>query len=386
MSAIRMRRSREPTRRSRVCSILRTRFIASWAATSPSASRAASRIIDMALDQNLTSQNLPRKSSIAIDRRRFMEGAAVIAGFQAAMPDEAFAASSGRGQSTDGSSRLPDGSEFPRWEQSLTFSKTYYVDNTSNSADDSGPGDRSRPFRTIGKAAELLQPGERVVIATGVYRECVRPARGGTGPSRMISYEAAPGAKVYIRGSEVLKDGWERTTTQYRPRGANAPASPEVTVWRHQLDTAMFPDLYNPFALPSVMRSWAWLDPTIADMGPYLRRRGLVFANGKPLEPMEQLAELAMPDLPPMPDFTVPPRSMFGMPPRRRGGPIMQEVGGSPTARFWTENSGRAIYIRLESGTPADQLIEITTRENAFLPVKSGTSYIRIKGLTFQHV
>lgn len=342
----------------------------------------------MALDQKLgvASEGLLRKSSTAIDRRRFMESAAVIASLQATMPSYAFAASPGRGKSTDGSSRLPDGTEFSRWEQPLSFSKTYYVDNTSPGADDNGPGDRSRPFRTIGKAAEVLQPGERVVIAAGIYRECVRPARGGTGPSRMISYEAAPGAKVYIRGSEVLKDGWERSTVQYRPRGANAPTSPEVTVWRYQFKPSMFPDLYNPFALSSIMRSWAWLDPTIADMGPYLRRRGLVFADGKPLEPMEQLAELAMPELPPVPDFTVPPKSMFGMPPRRRGGPIMQEIGGAPTARFWTENSGRAIYVRLESGTPADQLIEVTTRENAFLPVKSGTSYIRIKGLTFQHV
>ncbi len=104
--------------------------------------------------------------------------------------------------------RLADGTEFPRWEQSLKFTRTYYVDNGAPNADDTGPGDKERPFRTIGKAAELLEPGERVVIASGIYRECVRPARGGTGPGRMISYEAAPGANVHIRGSEILKDGW----------------------------------------------------------------------------------------------------------------------------------------------------------------------------------
>ena len=81
-------------------------------------------------------------------------------------------------------SRLPDGTEFASWEQPLTFSKTYYVDNTSSAADDNGPGDKARPFRTINKAAQLLQPGERVVIAAGTYRECVRPARGGAGPTQ----------------------------------------------------------------------------------------------------------------------------------------------------------------------------------------------------------
>jgi len=104
--------------------------------------------------------------------------------------------------------RLPDGTAYAAWEQPLTFSKTYYVDNGDAKADDNGPGTKARPFRTINRAAQLLQPGERVVIASGVYRECVRPARGGTSPAQMISYEAAPGAKVVIKGSEVLKDGW----------------------------------------------------------------------------------------------------------------------------------------------------------------------------------
>ena len=69
----------------------------------------------------------------------------------------------------------------------LTFSKTYHVDNSSAKADDNGPGTSEQPYRTINKAAQVLQPGERVVIASGACRECVRPARGGTGPTQMIS-------------------------------------------------------------------------------------------------------------------------------------------------------------------------------------------------------
>ena len=59
---------------------------------------------------------------------------------------------------------MPDGLEFPSWERPLQFSKTYYVDGNSPRADDAGPGTKERPFRTIGKAADVLQPGERVVI------------------------------------------------------------------------------------------------------------------------------------------------------------------------------------------------------------------------------
>jgi hypothetical protein len=322
-----------------------------------------------------------------IDRRRFLgyaAGAAAMASLGAGL----FARGQGAAAQTGaGDARLPDGTPYAAWEQPLTFSKTYYVDNQDRNADDEGPGTEARPFRTINKAAQVLQPGERVVIASGTYRECVRPARGGTSPSQMISYEAAPGAKVFIKGSEVLKDGWERVAapTGFGGRGRGGPAQPPVTTWRYTFTGALFPDAYQPFALPSIMGSWQWLDPRTVDMGPFLRRRGLVFADGQPLEPVEQQRELAAPRLQPYPDFTVPMQGQNGLPARRRGGPIMQEVGGSSDARVWVEESGQGIHIRLPSGTPADHEIEVTTRQAVFVPAQAGASFIRLKGLTFQH-
>ena len=342
----------------------------------------------------------PQQSGVPgrrFDRRHFLEcvaaaGAAVsfgrgviAAGRNEAVPRAGQASPVG----TSGDSRLPDGTAYAAWEQPLTFSKTYYVDNGDANADDNGPGTKARPFRTINKAAQVLQPGERVVIASGTYRECVRPARGGTSPSLMISYEAAPGAKVVITGSEVLKDGWVQVAVPagFGPggRAGGPPAQPPVTTWRYEFTSALFPDAYQPFALPSIMGSWSWLDPRVVDMGPFLRRRGLVFVDGKPLEPVEQQRELAAPRLQPFPDFTVPAQPQNGLPPRRRGGPIMQEVGGSSDARVWVDTSGQAIQIRLASGTPADHVIEATTRQATFVPAQSGASFIRIKGLSLQH-
>jgi len=331
----------------------------------------------------VTVEDRPPDRDRGFDRRTFLERTALlasIAGLGSGAWSEACAAQA------RSNARLPDDSEFPLWEQPLTFTKTYYVDNQSRNANDAGPGDKEHPFRTIGKAAEVLQQGERVVIASGIYRECVRPARGGTGPTQMISYEAAPGAKVYIRGSEVLKDGWERASIPTFPGAPVSSSRADAAIWRHELPEALFPDAYNPFAVPSIMGSWEWLDPTKTDMGPYLRRRGLVFADGMPLEPMEQLRELVIPNLPPMPDFTRPPVPQNGLPGRRRGGAIMQEIGGSPTARFWTDYSGTAVYVRLASGAPAEHLMEVTTRQHALLPMHSGIGFIRVKGLTFQHV
>ena len=282
--------------------------------------------------------------------------------------------------------RLPDGSAYASWEQPLTFSKTYYVDNESAGADDDGPGTKARPFRTINKAAQVLQPGERVVIAAGTYRECVRPLRGGANPAQMISYEAAPGAKVIVKGSEVLKDGWQQETvpiTRFNPANPSGQVTGPIA-WRHELTGAMFPDAYNPFGLPSAPGDRSWLDTKAVDMGPYFRRRGLVFVDGKPLEPMEQLRELAAAQLPGPPPANQP-LPQTGKPARIRGGPIMQEIGGSRDARFWVENSGEAIHVRIPADSPAEHTVEITTREQVFASAQKGLAYIRVKGITFQH-
>jgi len=328
-------------------------------------------------------------SNQSLDRRRFLQyaaGVGAMVGLSGTAFGQASQAVSGAESNQDAApsdTRLPDGVEFVSWEQPLKFSKTYYVDNNNAKADDNGPGTSARPFRTINKAAQVLQPGERVVIASGIYRECVRPVRGGTGPTQMISYEAAPGAKVIVKGSEVLKEGWVQDPA-LPFRGPRAPSGPAIPTWRHVLTAAMFPDAYNPFALDSVMSAREWLDTKVVDMGPYFRRRGLVFVDGKPLEPVEVQRELTSPRLPgpPPPGQPIP---MTGLPPRTRGGPIMQEIGGSPDARSWVENSGQAIHVRIPSGTPAEHLVEITTREQAFVPAQMGLAYIRLKGMTFQH-
>jgi hypothetical protein len=59
---------------------------------------------------------------------------------------------------------LPDGREFVSWEKPLEFSKTYFVDNNNTRTADTNPGSKELPFSTINRAAQVLQPGERVLI------------------------------------------------------------------------------------------------------------------------------------------------------------------------------------------------------------------------------
>ena len=268
------------------------------------------------------------------------------------------------------SSKLPDGSEFPTWEKELHFSKTYYVDGRAKNADDSGPGTKERPFKTINHAAQVLQPGERVVIAAGVYREFIQPARGGTGPEAMISYEAAPGATVVVKGSAVVKD--------WRPSdGWNFRVDPQtkkpVKAWELRLDSKLFPNGYNPFEVDNVIGNKTWLRYAEDNMATYFRRRGMVFVDGHPLEPVETASDLGNPT-----------RSLNYFK-KLVWSPLFKEF--QPEAgKVWIEPNGMTLHIRLANDDdPANHTIEITTQEQVFAPAQRYQQYIRVKGITFQH-
>jgi len=268
------------------------------------------------------------------------------------------------------SARMPDGTEFPMWEKPLHFTKTYYVDCNAKNADDSGPGAKDHPFKTINHAAQVLQPGERVVIETGVYREEIRPARGGSGPEAMISYEAAPGANVVVKGSEVATD--------WRPsEGWNFGFEPEtrapVKAWELKLTPQMFPDGYNPFEVDNVLGDRTWLRYAEDNMGTYFRRRGMVFVDGHPLEPVETARELGGPS----------PRSMNYFT-NIHWSPLFKEF--QPEAgKLWIEPNGMTLHIRLANDDdPAKHTIEITTREQVFAPAQRYEAYIRVKGIRFE--
>ncbi|HUV68022.1 MAG TPA: right-handed parallel beta-helix repeat-containing protein [Terracidiphilus sp.] len=268
-------------------------------------------------------------------------------------------------------STLPDGTQFPTWEKPLHFSKTYYVDGQAKNADDNGPGTKERPFKTINHAAQVLQPGERVVIGEGVYREAIHPARGGTSADAMISYEAAPGAKVVVKGAAVVKDwkpseGWNF--------GVDPVTHERVKAWELRLGPELFPSGYNPFEVDNVLGNRTWLRYAEDNMGTYFRRRGLVFVDGKPLEPVETSAELAGPSPRSMNYFT----DIHWKPLFKEFSP---EVG-----KVWIEMNGMTLHIRLANDDdPSKHVIEITTQEQIFSPTERYQSYIRVKGITFEY-
>ena len=234
---------------------------------------------------------------------------------------------------------LPDGTAFPFWDDSTNYRTTYHVACQDPQASDSNPGTREKPLRTIGRAAEILQPGEKVIVHEGVYRECVRPRRGGTGPQAMIAYEAAAGERVVLTGAASWKprcqpsSGWE---------------SPVKTAWMADLPVETFGG-YNPFLARNIHEEFV-IYRNDADAAKYLLRRGHVFVDGKPLEQVFRYAELA------------------------------QRSGA-----FWVEEPGLRIHFRLPGDAdPRQAALEITAREQVFAPSERGMGYIRVCGFCFQ--
>ena len=87
----------------------------------------------------------------------------------------------------------------------LRANREYHVSVHGNDAD---AGSAESPLKTISAAAQLARPGDTITVHEGTYRERINPPRGGVSEDRRIVYQAAPGEKVEIKGSEVIK-GWE---------------------------------------------------------------------------------------------------------------------------------------------------------------------------------
>jgi hypothetical protein len=130
---------------------------------------------------------------------------------------------------------------------------TYYVDGTATNAADANPGTASRPWKTLARAgqAKELKPGDTVLIRSGVYRESVRISVSGD-PGRPIVFAAEPGARVILKGSELITAPWARVTPD---RGVPEPyPNAFQNVWKVKLGEAFFTDPNDPGAFADKSR------------------------------------------------------------------------------------------------------------------------------------
>jgi hypothetical protein len=212
---------------------------------------------------------------------------------------------------------------------------------------DTGDGSEGRQLCTISRAAELAQPGDTVLVHGGEYREWVRPRRGGLSDARRITYQAAPGEHVVIKGSERVT-GWERE-----------PGN----VWRVSVPNALFGD-WNPYVL-EVAGDWL-----VEPKAPLARHLGDVYLNGLSFYEVSTRDEVTDPPLrTEITDNWTRTTNRVRNPEQTRL-VWYAEVGADATT----------IWANFQGADPNAELAEINVRRSVFSPAGHHLDYITVRG------
>ena len=243
--------------------------------------------------------------------------------------------------------QLPDKQAFPVWDNLTDYQKVYHVSQNHPEATDQNPGTEALPFKTISRAAQVLEPGQKVIIHAGTYREQITPRSGGTSEAKMIGYESAAGEKVTVKGSKEIMVVWEPSLEP-----AGQPFS--LKLWQCTLPDQLFNGEINPFetqnASPEDIDLMPWAHHWKGRI-PYSLSRGLVFQNGR------RMVELA----------------------------IYEDLVHIPGS-FWIDSTRDLLHVHpFEGVDPNLEQMEVTVYQHLFKPKEVGTSFIHLKGINFEH-
>ena len=75
----------------------------------------------------------------------------------------------------------------------------YVVDQAAPGAADDNPGTEAKPFKTVQKAADVVQPGDTVYVMTGHYPERITVKTSGA-EGKPITFEARPRRTAVVGG------------------------------------------------------------------------------------------------------------------------------------------------------------------------------------------
>jgi alpha-N-arabinofuranosidase len=194
---------------------------------------------------------------------------------------------------------------------------------------DSNPGTRTAPLRTVQRAADLAQPGDIITVHAGVYRERIHPPRGGVSDAKRITYQAALGEKVEIKGSEVVRD-WVEV---------------QDGVWKVVVPNSLFGG-FNPYA--DLIRG-DWFEPKGR-----AHHTGAVYLDG------EWLTEAAQWD------------------------EVLKTAGAAPLWFGQVDKDATTIWAQFGDVDPRDHLTEINVRRTVFYPEKTGINFITVRGFVMR--
>lgn len=160
----------------------------------------------------------------------------------------------------------------------------------------------------------------------------------------MVSYEAAPGEQVIIKGSRVLNPQWIRSRN---------PKPISEKLWMITLPDSLFPD-ENPFKIQNASSK----DLEIMSLAkewtghiPYTLVRGIVFQDGRRMVQMAMYEDLL-------------------------------HIQGS----FWVDTLKSVLNIYpYDEKDPNQATMEVTVQQHLLKPDTTDLGYIQIKGFTFMH-
>ncbi|MEG6566723.1 right-handed parallel beta-helix repeat-containing protein [Thermoanaerobacterium saccharolyticum] len=223
----------------------------------------------------------------------------------------------------------------------------YHVAKTGS---DEGKGTLKDPFLTINKAASVAMAGDIIIVHEGVYREWVKPKYKGLSDKRRITYKAAEGEKVVIKGSERIQS-WQRV---------------EGNVWKCQLHNSFFGE-FNPYK-EEVFGDWLL---TVNEK----KHLGDVYLNGMSFYEVTNYEDLFNPQL----------RTEVLDHWTQKIVPIKNV---EQTKYVWYAEVDRektTIYANFQGADPNEEFVEINVRRSCFYPVETGIDYITVKGFEMAH-
>ena len=212
----------------------------------------------------------------------------------------------------------------------VKINKEYHVSVNGN---DANVGSLAKPFRSIMAAANVAMPGDVITVHAGVYRESIIPPRGGDADNKRITYRAAKGEKVEIKGSEIIK-GWKKL---------------ENDTWEVKISNSFF-GRFNPYN-DLIRGDWFWPTPKERKY-----HTGAVYLNG------DWLMEAA----------------------------VKQEVlnvANEKNPLWWSEVDATTttIWAQFKNSDPNKETTEINVRQTIFYPDKPFINFITVRGFTMQH-
>ncbi|MGP4060508.1 right-handed parallel beta-helix repeat-containing protein [Halobacillus sp. H74] len=216
--------------------------------------------------------------------------------------------------------------------------------HVAKNGSDLSEGTEQSPFLTINQAASAAVAGDTIIVHEGEYREWVKPKNSGLSETRRITYKAADGERVVIKGSEQIND-WQLV---------------EGTVWKFTVPNDFFGE-YNPFK-EEIFGDWVVYNPG--------RHLGDVYLNGKSFYEAENLEQVLNPSI-----------QTEVLDHWTNKVVVAHDPGQSKYVWFSEVDENKTtIYANFHGDDPTKELVEINVRKCCFYPVETGVNYITVRG------